>query len=216
MEISLGGNKFVVSLSSAETDKKRTRTEEPAASPPIDPTTYSVPASWTHPSFAVRSAIEQFKTKTPFGRVQVAREALGLKEANERQIGEYFRPSSALSNWLVDKPDAARAWRMISDTDVKRFLSAAFKELHDINVPVDGDSNKIPREKLYSGVVLVPTGNDNDHNYELGVPIVSSGMDSYFYRFGSKSEKGNQLTKTISNLRLPTFEEYIAVVVSRS
>jgi hypothetical protein len=41
-------------------------------------------------------------------------------------------------------------------------------------------------------------------------------MDSYFYRFGSKSEKGNQLTKTISNLRLPTFEEYIAVVVSRS
>jgi hypothetical protein len=182
-----------------------------------DPSAFSFPEGYTHPSYLIRAAVASFKNASPSVRQAIVEEAFKWEKVTKEKVGEFFPKS-----WLASRPKAKEYFNRISDSDVRRFLVIMFKELHDITLedPPLGE-RKIPKTALVRGVVLVPTGNDNSHSYEIGVPVVCGGKESdsdcdKFYRFGSASDLGNHLTTTVRCLRLPTFEEIVALVASHN
>lgn len=207
------GKKVVVQVVDAGATTKKARKIDPV---PTDPGAYELPIGYTHDSAYVCTILAEFKRKSPFERRRIVQGALEMKELTEKHLAASLSGGGD-DDWLRDKPQLRINFGMIGDRDVRLFLAGAFKELHGINLFAGGDT-KVPEEKFVYGVVVVPIGNSNSHNYEIGLPVMRAPIDEKmrFNRFGSKVDMGNQLTRAQNELRLPTFEEYVAVATTRA
>jgi len=70
-------------------------------------------------------------------------------------------------------------------------------------------------EEFVASTMLVPIGNDNNHDYPLNKPAlrVSGSRANTFMKWSNGFLiRGNNMTTTISNLRLPTPEEVLEFV----
>lgn len=84
----------------------------------------------------------------------------------------------------------------------------------------DKECDKYDNQAFMLGVLLVPTGNDNDHNYQLNVPalVLVSGTDNKLLQFvKDKSDKylkhiGNHVTNVKCYLRASTHDEIVKFV----
>jgi hypothetical protein len=195
---------------------KRARTEEPPAV--INPATYTVPTGFTHDSPVIRSLLSAFKTSNAAQRREWVERALALRDSNEAHLRPLMVKKTDPNNWFVGKSsDVLRHWRGISDSDTRKFFSIFMKEEFGVILP----AKDIPSEScgainnrvLISGAILVPTACENSHDYDLHLPIAYTGESSYFFKFGTK-KRGNLLDLNLNHIRLPTFEEYIAFVMS--
>lgn len=59
-------------------------------------------------------------------------------------------------------------------------------------------------------ICVIPTGNTNGHDYEIGSPILSFGMSPIFIK--SDGDTGNNMTTNIDHISVPTRDQVVMLI----
>ena len=89
--------------------------------------------------------------------------------------------------------EEGEAMRKLAEDILERSEKAFKSEERTLSVP--------------AGVAVVPTGNDNGHNYPIDDTHVSVGGDEFFQNSKVRRETGNYMTRNPSLLRCPNLGE---------
>lgn len=90
----------------------------------------------------------------------------------------------------------------------KRSVASLFSVLLGEEILIADEVNdRISGTGNYDGALIVPTGNSNDHDYEIGVPCITEKGASYCVKLSGIT--GNHLTTRKSELRVATTKEII-------
>lgn len=204
------GTKSVTIEYGVSASTKRIRTDPPATAE-----TYVLPDSYAHPDATVNVFIKFLRMLDDTKKHDTIKKAFDAKKLNESRLPELLKKGEEAPDWFETHAELKDRWYRIGDSDVRKFLSGFIKEMHGIDLPtrLDGEGESGTSISFTTGCIVVPTRCPNSHNYTIGVPIVNKD-GTRFYQFGSKEVTGNSLTNKVNCLRLPTIEEYIAVVLS--
>lgn len=99
-------------------------------------------------------------------------------------------------------------WKTIFETyppSNRGFMIAAISEITGLNLKFL-NPKPYSRVKFAYGVIIVPCGNENSHNYDLGKPILCIDTSSAYF-VSANGKMGNHMDKSSSSIKLPTLED---------
>jgi hypothetical protein len=163
-----------------------------------------------YPSKVVE-ALEKYKSLPKDKKSEIFEEALRLRKITR----EWFGVEKEQSKTLIAPDNEALIQKFHKmPTSVQVFMNALQRERGEPIFYFDNE-NEDRNADIPKDVVVIPIVNNCGHNYDLGIPYLSSGETQMLYRWGSTVKMGNHCTGRKKELRIPTMEEIVALVTAR-